>query len=121
MESDCYNEIPTKLQKFRFTNLFVVSLLKCVCYHDDHRAERGTKYNVFAIVSDDLLTLVYHSQWSRVQKPTVQTFRDKFRDVMTARKAANARNERASGISENHWETEQLLGELLLKQKECEE
>lgn len=120
-ETDIYTEIPTKLQKFRFIKLFVASLLMCVLKYDVHRAVHGSKAKLFAKLVHDFLPLVHPSQWRMGQKQSVKTLRYRFLYLMTNWKAANDRNERASGITENILETGQLLDYFLLQQKEHEE
>ena len=73
----------------------------------------GEKDRLFEKVHSEFLTKLSVTQRLHYQKPSVKTLRDKLRSMLASRKNQNARNEKASGISEIETEETQLLDDFL--------
>ena len=120
-ESAVVHDNSKRLKKFTFTKETKHTLMKCVVELDAHLAAHGDKDKIYSEVRNLFVTQLSPDVWSRVQKPSVKTLRDKVRAMLLERKKKNLANESASGIAEELTPCDVLLDDILHQISESNE
>lgn len=93
-------------------------MLKCVHEVDAHRSAYGEKDKAFEKVLSSVVLIVPPQVWTRQEKSTFKTLQDKFRTMMSTIRSVNAEDEKASGIAEIVTDTDQLMVDFLMEEKD---
>lgn len=113
---------PRPRANFSFSNnALKLLLVQSVREHDAQIAVHGKKDAIFKLVLSTFLAHVSSRMRDTHNKPSVKTLRDKYESLANRRKETNSCNERASGITEDVSEVDQVLNDLILKREEVDE
>lgn len=89
--------------------------------HREHHAPDGKNYDAFDQVHETVIKSFSTYFWSRYQKQTKKTVKDKIRFMLVDWRGANLRNINSSGIEEIFGPVKQLLDEFISEVDHCEE
>ncbi|PXF39772.1 hypothetical protein BWQ96_10520 [Gracilariopsis chorda] len=108
----------TKLKRFRFTETFDLFLLRAVRKEDPHIPKWGELESVSEIVLETFLKRVPSTVFIYMNHPSTKTLIDRFKRLVSMRKADNTRSMASSGIAKTYLEKESLLDDLILEMDE---
>lgn len=111
----------TKKRRIRFNKSLDAALLKCVTITGCHLAAHGKMQSKYEEAIPHFVQSAPLHTLDNVQQPSWKTLSDRFKKIVEEHRTARKRNERATGISEEYGEREQLLDDLLLEIDEHEE
>ena len=110
-----------KRKRFRFSETYDLLLLRAVCGADAHIPDRGMAETLYQDVLKTFMKQIPTAVFNHLHKSSGKTLWDRFKRIVSHRRASVKRTAAASGIIERHGGKEQLPDDLIMEVDEKEE